>query len=144
LAFGVVGTALLLPGRVYIGSVGVDIHTFIVACILILLGLQSVGFAFVARRYGLRNGFIPGSARYTSILEALTLERLLVAALCLFVLGAVGVGWCVWVWASAGFGPLEYATVLRLLVLSLTAIAAGIQLAFTAFLAGIMDIPTRR
>jgi glycosyltransferase involved in cell wall biosynthesis len=143
LAFGMVGTALLLPGRVFVGSVGIDIHTFIVACIAILLGLQSIGFALITRRYGIRNGFIPGSARYTSLLEALTLERLLVAALGLFLLGMGGLVWCVWVWASAGFGPLEYANLLRILVLSLTAIAAAIQLAFTAFLAGIMDIPTR-
>jgi hypothetical protein len=143
LAFGMVGTALLLPGRVFVGSVGIDIHTFIVACIAILLGLQSIGFALIARRYGIRNGFIPGSARYTSILEALTLERLLIAAFGLLLLGIGGLVWCVGVWASAGFGPLEYANVLRILVLSLTAIAAAIQLAFTAFLAGIMDIPTR-
>ena len=38
LAFGLIGTVLLLPGRFYIGSVGIDIHTFIVACISILLG----------------------------------------------------------------------------------------------------------
>jgi glycosyltransferase involved in cell wall biosynthesis len=144
LAFGIVGTVLLLPGRFYIGFVGIDIHTFIVACIAILLGLQSIGFAFVARRYGMRNGFIPASARYHFVLEALTLERLLIAALGLFVLGLIGLIWCVGVWASAGFGALDYAAMLRVLVLSLTAIAAAIQLAFTAFLAGIMDIPTRR
>ena len=59
-------------------------------------------------------------------------------------LGLAGLVWCTWSWASTGFGPLEYASLLRVLVLSLTAVAAGVQLAFTAFLAGIFDIPTRR
>jgi len=143
-AFGVVGTAALLPGTFYIGSVGIDIHTFIVACVSVLLGLQSIGFAVVARRYGTTFGFIPPSERYGSLLERLTLERVLIAAVALFLLGSGGLLWCAWSWASVGFGPLEYAYLLRLLMLSLTAVAAAMQLAFTAFLAGIFDIPVRR
>jgi hypothetical protein len=144
LSFGVLGTVALLPGTFFIGSVGIDIHTFIVACISILLGLQSISFAVVARRCGTRFGFIPVSARYGSLLEKLTLERVLLAAMALFLLGLGGLSWCTWAWASAGFGPLEYASLLRVLMLSLTAVAAAVQLAFTAFLAGILDIPTRR
>ena len=143
LAFGLIGTVLLLPGRFYIGSVGIDIHTFIVACISILLGLQSLTFAAVARRYGAKQGLLPDSPRYGSLLGAITLERLLIVALVLLVLGLGGVFWCVEVWISAGFGTLEYAALLRILMVSLTAIAAAFQLACTAFLAGIMDIPAR-
>jgi len=144
LTFGVVGTVLLLPGPVYIGSVGIDIHTFIVACICILLGLQSISFAIVARRYGAVRGFLPASSTYVSVLSAVTLERLLLVALVLLILGLAGLGWCVAIWASERFGVLQYASLLRGLMLSLTAIAAAIQLAFTAFLAGIMDVAAER
>lgn len=144
LIFGVAGTVLLLPGPVYVGTVGIDIHTFIVACICILLGLQSISFALVARRYGAARGFLPASSSYRSVLSAFTLERMLLVALVLVILGLAGLAWCVGVWASARFGPLQYAVLLRVLMLSLTAIAAAIQLAFTAFLAGIMDVPTQR
>lgn len=144
LIFGVLGTVLLLPGPVFIGSVGIDIHTFIVACICILVGLQSLSFALVARRYGAARGFLPASATYKSALSAITLERLLLIALALLILGLAGLGWCVAIWASAHFGVLEYASLLRGLMLSLTAIAAAIQLAFTAFLAGIMDVAADR
>jgi glycosyltransferase involved in cell wall biosynthesis len=144
LGFGLIGTALLLPGPVYVGAVGIDIHTFIVACICILLGLQSISFAVVARRYGAARGFLPAPSSYVSVLSAFTLERLLLAALLLLALGLAGLIWCIGIWASARFGPLQYASLLRGLMLSLTAIAAAIQLAFTAFLAGIMDVPTQR
>jgi Glycosyl transferase family 2 len=144
LAFGLVGTVLLLPGPVFIGSVGIDIHTFIVACICILLGLQSISFAIVARRYGAVRGFLPASSAYKSALSAVTLERLLLVALVLLILGLIGLGWCVAIWASERFGVLQYASLLRALMLSLTAIAAAIQLAFTAFLAGIMDVAAER
>jgi Glycosyl transferase family 2 len=144
LGFGVLGTVALLPGPVFIGAVGIDIHTFIVACICILLGLQSISFAIVARRYGAARGFLPASSQYRTALSAFTLERLLLVALALLILGLAGLGWCVAMWASARFGPLQYASLLRVLMLSLTAIAAAIQLAFTAFLAGIMDVAAQR
>jgi glycosyltransferase involved in cell wall biosynthesis len=140
LVFGIIGSSLLLPGPFFIGQVGIDIHTFIVACMCILLGTQSIGFAVVARRYGLNAGFVPASSPYASSLEALSLERMLIVAFGIFLLGVAGVTWCMAVWASAGFGPLQYAALLRLLVLSLTGIAVAVQLAFTAFLVGIMDI----
>jgi glycosyltransferase involved in cell wall biosynthesis len=143
LCLGVLGVGFLLPGILYVGHVGFDIHTFIVACIVILLGLQSISFALIARRYGAHRGFIPRSVRYSPFLEWCTLERMLVIALGLLFLGVVGVGSCVGYWASVHFGPLQEGTLLRLLMLSLTAIAAAIQLAFTAFLAGIIDIPGR-
>ena len=143
-AFGIVGTTLLLPGQIMIGGVGIDIHTFIVACISILVGMQSIGFAIIVQRYGLRTGFMPLDKRYAWALEALTLERLLIAALVIGLVGLAGVVWCIGVWASTGFGPLQYSGLLRILTLSLTAIAAAIQLAFTAFLAGIMEIPVSR
>jgi hypothetical protein len=144
MGLGMLGVAILLPGIRYIGSIGLDIHTFIVACIMILLGMQSISFALIARRFGAQRGFIPPSSRYAPILEWITLERMLLLALFLLAIGVVGFGWCIWTWASLGFGPLHDAMLLRWLMLSLTSIAAAIQLAFMAFLAAIIDIPGRR
>ena len=90
LGLGILGVIVLLPGPRYIGSIGLDIHTFIVACIMVLLGMQSISFALVARRFGTQRGFIPPSSRYAPILEWITLERVLLLALCLLVVGVVG------------------------------------------------------
>lgn len=144
LGFGLVGTVLLLPGPLHFGRITLDIHSFIVTCAATLLGLQSIGFAAVTRRFGLRNGFIPSSSPYARILERLTLERMLIAALVLFLLGSAGFAWCFGYWASTDFGQLEHGGLVRAITLSLTAIVAGIQLAFVSFLLGIMDIPIDR
>jgi hypothetical protein len=141
---GLAGVGLLLLGPVEIGDVSIDVHTFLVACICILLGLQSITFAAIARRYATSHGLIPPSPRYASILEALTLERLLIAALVVGVLGLIGVGWCLGVWVSGGFGPIRGVFVLRVLMLSLTAVAAAVQLVFSAFLVGIVAIPLQK
>jgi hypothetical protein len=140
---GVVGALLLLPGPVMIGGVGFDLHTFLVACIATLLGSQSITFALIARRFATAQGLIPPSPRYASILDDLTLERLLVTGAAVALVGLAGLVWCVAQWASAGFGPLEYAQMLRILTLSLTGIAIGAQLALSGFLSAIMAIPTR-
>jgi glycosyltransferase involved in cell wall biosynthesis len=141
---GLAGVGLLLLGPVNIGDVSIDVHTFLVACVCILLGLQSITFAAISRRYATSHGLIPPSPRYASILEALTLERLLIAALVVGVLGLIGVGWCLSVWASGGFGPIRGVFLLRVLMVSLTAVAAAVQLVFSAFLASIVAIPLQK
>ena len=145
LSFGAITTLVLLPGTFYIGSVGIDIHTFIVACVSMLLGLQSIAFATLARRFGTNFGFAPASVQqYGGLLPKLTLERLLIISGALFMSGLLGLLWCVGSWGSTGFGPIEYTAMLRVLMLSLTAVAAAMQISFAAFLAGMFDIPARR
>jgi hypothetical protein len=143
LALGVLGAFALLPGQVAIGDVHFDIHTFTVACIGALIGIQAISFAVIARKFATAQGLIPPSRRFSGLLNALTLERMLVAAAFIVLFGLGGVIWCVAQWASIGFGGLEYSALLRILVMSLTAIAAGIQVALTGFLCAIIEIPTR-
>lgn len=140
---GLVGALALLPGPIYVGSVGFDIHTFLVACTAIMLGLQSITFAALVRKFATAHGLIPPSPRYSALLDAATLERLLIIGGIAVTIGSLGFLWCIVQWASIGFGALEYAKMLRVLILSLTSIAIGVQLALTAFLSAIVGIPTR-
>jgi hypothetical protein len=143
IAIGLAATVALLRGPVEVGDIAFDVHTFIVACFAILVGLQSVSFAVVSRRLATARGFIPASVRFASILDLLTLEVLLLIALAIGLVGMGGVIWSVAGWASVGFGSLDYAPMLRRLILSMTAVAVAIQLALTAFLSAIMEIPAK-
>lgn len=143
LVLGLGASFVLLPGAVAVGDVHFDIHTFIVTCILVLLSVQALSFAAVAHRFAAAHKLIPLSQSHSRILDALTLERVVLAAGLLVFLGICGLGWCIIQWASTGFGPIAYASLLRLLVLSATTTAIGIQLAFTGFLSAITEIPTR-
>jgi glycosyltransferase involved in cell wall biosynthesis len=143
LAFGFFVAFILLPGPVTVGNVGFDIHTFTVACIAALVGVQAISFAAVAGRFATAHLLIPPSRRLSGVLEVLTLDRVLIAAAAIALSGFGGLIWCSLKWASTGFGPLEYSSLLRILILSLTALAIGVQLAFTGFLSAIIEIPTR-
>ncbi len=144
LVMGIIGAVALLPGQITVGGVGFDIHTFIVACFLVVLGTQAIGFAIVARRFAASHKLLPPpSRRNAKIIEALTLERVLIGAGALIMIGMAGFLWSFSKWAFTGFGPLEYSALLRLLILSMMVMAIGLQAAFVAFLSAITEVPTR-
>lgn len=144
MAIGAAAAVLLFPGSVRIGSLAFDTHTFLVAAIAILVGMQIVCFGLIARRFAAAHGFLPKSKLLPVFQSEVTLERGLIAAAVVTAAGCLGFLWALFTWAAADFGPLAHPVVMRVLVLSLVAIAGGVQLAFTSFLLGIMDIPLTR
>jgi glycosyltransferase involved in cell wall biosynthesis len=143
IALGVFAALVLLPGAVTVGNVGFDIHTFVVACITVLIGAQAMSVGAVALRFATVHKLLPPSRVFSGILAVLTLERILIGAAFIALGGFAGLIWCVLQWASIGFGPLEYSAFLRILIFSLTGIAIGVQLALTGFLLAIVEIPVR-
>jgi glycosyltransferase involved in cell wall biosynthesis len=144
IALGLFGAAVLFRGKVEIANgVVIDIHTFLVASIAILVGLQSISFGLIARRFATTSGFLPQSERETTLFAGFSLERGLLLALVIGVAGIAGLFWAIYAWVSISFGPIEYPLVLRVLVLSLTAIAVAMQIASTSFFLSIIDLPVR-
>lgn len=144
MALGILVTLFLLPGPVEIRpGVELDIHTMLVAAMCIIVGLQSISFALIGRRFAANYGFIPRSASFGGLLEALSLERILVVAIPLAIAGLAGLVWSVLHWAGEDFGPLAYSSTMRIMIVSMTAFVTGLQLALTGFLSSMINIPIR-
>lgn len=141
LGIGLVVGGLLLPGPVHIGSVEFDVHTFLVASLCIIVGLQSVSFAVIGRRFASRYGFIPRSGHYDRLLEALTLERILLVAILLMLVGLAALVWGVGEWAERDFGPLNLTSTMRAVILAMTAMVCGFQLMMSGFMSSMINIP---
>jgi len=142
LAVGLFLGALLIGGPVNLTpTIVLDLHTFLVGAMCILLGLQAVSFAIIGRRFASRYGFIPQSRTFDGLLEALTLERVLLFALLLVLVGVVALGWGFTQWAERGFGPLPLSSTMRAMILAMTTLVAGLQLAMSAFMSSMIDIP---
>lgn len=140
-ALGAILTFALLPGPVAIArGVTLDVHSIIVGCITMIIGTQCISFAIVARRYAAARGLLPADYRLRKAVSPLTLERALMFAGVLLVAGAAGLIHCLNIWRGAGFGPLRYGELLRLLLVSGTGIALATQIAFTGFLSAVLDI----
>jgi len=142
LLFGIVLGAVLLPGPIRLSSsITIDIHTFLIAAMCVIVGLQSISFALIGRRFASRYGFIPPSGRFDRVLEALSLERILLVAVLLMLLGFGALVWGVQQWTVRGFGPLDPSSTLRILILAMTSLVAGFQMMMSGFLSSMINIP---
>jgi glycosyltransferase involved in cell wall biosynthesis len=142
LALGLFLGTLVIRGPVQISpTLELDLNTFLAAAMCIILGLQAVSFAVIGRRFASRYGFIPRSETFDRVLEGLTLERILTAATVLVLIGLAALIWAVVSWATVGFGELHNAVVSRILIVAMTALVAGLQLAMSAFMSSIIHIP---
>ena len=115
-------------------------HSLIIGCLLILLGVQAIGFGLCARAFGVY--FISDRDQMFQRLRArFRLEHgLLLAA----VVGGAGVALFAVVigrWAAEGFGTLGEE---RLAIFAATMIAVGAQVFFTSFLLAILGLRRRR
>ena len=143
LAFGAILTVILLQGPVQVlPGVVLDTHSLIVGCMAMLVGASCLSFGVIARSYSATRGFLPVNTRLARVKACATLERTLLCAGALALAGLSGLGYAVWQWAAADFGALEYNGMVRMLTVSCTLIALGLQLAFAAFLGALIDIET--
>jgi len=140
LALGGLVVLLLFPGPFQVGHVGFENKTFIVGCLCLIVGVQSITFSLLGRRYASRQGYLPRHRRYGDLLERLTLERLAMAALAFFVMGCGGVVWCFLQWSETFFGPFGSPIATRLMVFSVTLLVAATQTFLAAFLGAIMEV----
>ncbi|MET3926529.1 glycosyltransferase family 2 protein [Devosia sp. 2618] len=141
LAVGLVVGGLLLPGPFRVGNVSFDVHTFLVAALCIIVGLQSISFAVIGRRFASRYGFIPRSSNHDRLLEALTLERILLVAVVLMLIGLGALGWGLSEWAKRDFGPLNQTSTMRAVILAMTALVSGFQMMMSGFMSSMINIP---
>ena len=138
---GLILTLLLIPGPVQIATgVTLDVHTLIAASATLLAGIQTVLFGILARRFAEAGGLIPASVRFGGWLRQVTLERMLALGLLILSAGLAGAIVSLTRWSDAGFGPLKYDQTMRLFVPATTAILAGLQLSFGAFLLGLASL----
>jgi hypothetical protein len=132
--------ALLVFVEVPIFGRGLYIHSLIMGCLLIVLGVQAIGLGLSARAFGVY--FISEQDQLFQRLRArLRLEHGLALALVVGTAGLALVGIVVERWASHGFGTLWEE---RLAILAATVITVAAQIFFTSFLLSILGLRRRR
>jgi glycosyltransferase involved in cell wall biosynthesis len=116
------------------------IHSLIVGCLLILVGVQAVGTGLAARVFGVY--FISEQdPLFRRLRTRLKLEHGLALASVLGIAGLTLLGIIIGRWASHGFGTLQEE---RLAILAATIVAASAQIFFTSFLLSILGLRRRR
>jgi len=140
-AMGAVLVTALMPGRLELGSgVSLDIRAFLMGCLALVLGVQSITFGLIARRFAGKYQLLPGATGTQRLLDAISLERMLQLGGVVGAAGVAGLVYAISIWADQDFGPLLNGTMLRSMMLSVSGIVVGVQLGLSAFLLGVLDM----
>jgi glycosyltransferase involved in cell wall biosynthesis len=117
-----------------------QVHSLIMGCLLILLGVQAIGLGLSARAFGVY--FISEQdALIQRLRSRLRLEHGLALAAVVGIVGLTLMGIVVGRWASTDFGTLREE---RLAILAATVVAVAAQIFFTSFLVSIIGLRRER
>lgn len=139
---GLVGYALALP-RVKALGVAFDAHTLLFASLAIICGYQAVLFGVLSKVFAVGERLLPPDPRIQRLTRQLTLERALVLAILIMVLGLLLLVLAVVEWANRDFGRLEYADTMRLVIPGVTLTALGFQSILSAFFISVLGLARR-
>ena len=139
---GLAGYALAMPG-VTIEGVTFDAHTLLFASLAILCGYQSILFAIFSKTFAISEGLLPENPRMTRFFQVVTLERGLLLGSGAFVIGLALLLTAVNIWREAGYGHLDYAQTMRLVVPGATLTALGFQTILSSFFVSMLGMRRR-
>lgn len=137
---GVVAMGMVLPGPLRVGDLVFDVHTLLIGMAAMLTGSQILIFFLLAKQYAINSGLLPEGKRFRLYRRVTTLERAVLVGGLLLLAGLLGVGWAFWAWQQTSFGELHYASMMRVLIPSVTAVGLGMQAMLASFLSGILDL----
>ncbi|RJG43252.1 glycosyltransferase family 2 protein [Mesorhizobium sp. DCY119] len=144
-ALGLLLSTLLFFGPLQVvDNLSLDLNTFVAACFMIVAGVQLTTFGVLSRYYADITGILPGNARSDWLTRHISTDRLALGAGVCLLAGLSFFGYATLSWASLSFGPLNDPEIPRIVVFGLTLIVIAMQVFFSAFLLGVLEIPVMR
>jgi len=137
---GVIGSALLVRGPVYIGTTAFDINTLLVLAFVVIVGYQLIVFAVSMRTYAAETGLLPPSPTLNRLYRYVRLETGLLAGGAATLLGLVGVIVVFVTWSHVGFEGLDPRITMRQLIPAVVLLALGVQTIFASFFLSMMGL----
>ncbi|MCK5719965.1 MAG: hypothetical protein KAH84_08495, partial [Thiomargarita sp.] len=140
IASGLLGMILLLPGPLSIGNVTFDIHTLLLSGMVIILGVQTLSFAILAKQFAINNKLLPYDSHFISLIDKISMEKMLIFGVLLMLGGILGIIYTLFFWGTVDFGALTPSYIMRILVPSITLVAVGFQIIIASFFKGILSL----
>jgi hypothetical protein len=139
IVLGLIGYVIALPG-LRIHGIAFDAHTLLFASLFLLCGYQSILFAVFAKTFAITEGLLPGDDQLKRFYELVNLEKGLIASVIAILSGAALLIAAINQWRLAGFGPLDYAVTMRLVIPGASLIALGFQTVLSSFFISILGM----
>jgi hypothetical protein len=139
MALGGAGYAVALPGLV-IGGIHFDAHTLLFATLFLLCGYQAALFALFAKTFAVAEGILPPDGRMDRLYRIVNLERGLAVSGAALLAGAGLLLMAVNQWRLAGFGELDYARTMRLVIPGAALFALAFQTVLSGFFVSMLGL----
>jgi glycosyltransferase involved in cell wall biosynthesis len=133
----------LLVSDVSVGGVRFGVDSLLFAGAALLIGVQVLSFGLIASLAGARAGYWTAGAPTTRIRGWLTIDKGCLVGGAMILMGALGAGYSLHVWAGSGFGDMNPASLLRVAIPAVLLAAIGLQVMLTCFLVELLDQPTK-
>lgn len=136
---GLIGLLVTLSGEANVYNFFLNSNTYFLSIGLILVGIQTVIMAILARIYSYSIGTLPKSKHITDLQRYFTLERGIVLGLVLVALGFSGFTFLLSNWNGSGFDSFSTITSLRISGAIILVTLAGVQILFASFFASMIQ-----
>lgn len=133
--FGGVMTSLLIKDSVQVFGLGLDVGSLLYFAALIVLGVQLLLFAILAKIYAVSEGFLPSSRRFERVSSRIGFESGIVIGLGIFSLGAIASVFSLLRWRDVDWGTLEPTQTIR----TVTPAVLGLIIGGQVLLAGLFS-----
>lgn len=139
IALGVIAYALALPGVSLFGA-RLDAHTLLFGSLAILCGFNSIWFAIMTKLFAATEGMLPDDPMLNRLMKLISTEKGLLAAFAGILTGIMLLLVAINRWRLTGFGTLDYAAEMRLVIPGATLTALSFQMILSIFFIDILKL----
>lgn len=134
---------ILLPGPRMVGGIRFDIHTLLYAATAVLLGFQSVVFAFFTKVFAISEGLLPEDRNLNRLFRYVTLESGLAAGVALIIIGFAATFLALGSWGEKHFGTLDPEHTLRVVIPAVLSLTLGFEILMSSFFLSVLGLKTK-
>ena len=140
LALGALVFIRLMMGPIFIGAIGLESNTLLVAGMSILIGFQMISFYLFAKVFAITEGFLPEDLKIDTFLRMFPLEVGILIGIAFFGLGAGLMVQALTLWGQTGYGELAYLVKLKKVVPAIIFLLLSCQIIFSSFFLSILRL----
>lgn len=139
---GFIFSVILVFCPIRIGDTVFDINTLLYSAISTILGFQFILFFVLTKKYAAKTKFIPVKENDSKLID-FTMNKGVFLGFILLLLGIIGAVVSVVIWSNTGYGDLSPDKMFRLTIPVLIFVVCGLQMMFSSFFLGILEIKTK-
>jgi len=139
LAAGAIGLGVLAFGSRELHGVHFSVQTMLACATAVIVGIQAIGLSVIARSYATHLALLPASA-WSNRINRIIRERGMMLGTLLFLVGLTCFVVAFLHWSAVGFGRLDLLSTIRMPILAMVLVIAGLQVVMVSFVMSLTEL----